>query len=77
MDLRERSGVKNVNLHFSSVGVTCVNFCLLEVVYEDRLSVPKSEMALGIKESILRLMKESARVPKLAISLGNIALGDF
>ena len=29
MDLRERSGVTCVNLHFRSVGVTCVNLCSL------------------------------------------------
>ena len=28
MDLRERSGVTCVNLHFRSVGVTCVSLCL-------------------------------------------------
>ena len=28
MDLRERSGVTCVNLHFRSVGVTCINLCL-------------------------------------------------
>ena len=29
MDLRERSGITCVNLHFRSVGVTCVNLCSL------------------------------------------------
>ena len=27
MDLRERSGVTCVNLHFRSVGITCINLC--------------------------------------------------
>ena len=59
MDLRERSGVTCVNLHFRSVGVTCVNLCSLP---QDLYGRKKGQKLAALKITLANAQSVNAQM---------------